>query len=423
MIRLLEGVRVVECAVLFNGDQTGRLLGDLGATVVKVEAPGVGDYLRDFLGQITPHHSPAHMYVNRNKRSMTLDLRSEAGRQVFFELIKTADMFVDGFAGDACARLGIGYEQQRAVKPDIIYAQCSGFGAHGPYASIPTHGQMMGALGGGVKLETGADGLVNDVGGLGDGTVVGATNTALTALAALIRRDRTGEGAYIDGAGSDAVLATQWFFATYAWNDDRITDRRGMAGGGSQRQVPLLRDERRQVRAVLWHRAEVLGELLPRHRSPRPDRGQRRLRPGRLRGRHRRLGTRLGRDLPQPDPGRVDADRARRRHRPRPCAPARRSPQRSASGGARHRARIGAPARRTVHQRGLAGSDRRAAVRDRPRRRRCSASTPTRSSPSSGSMRRDRAAARRPAWSDRPRSSRSARRRRARAGAAICSSV
>jgi crotonobetainyl-CoA:carnitine CoA-transferase CaiB-like acyl-CoA transferase len=231
MIRLLEGVRVVECAVLFNGDQTGRLLGDLGATVIKVEAPGVGDYLRDFLGQITPHHSPAHLYVNRNKRSMTLDLRSEKGREIFFELIKSTDIFVDGFAGDACGRLGIGYEQQRAVKPDIIYAQCSGFGAAGPYASIPTHGQMMGALGGGVTLETGADGLVKELGGLGDGTVVGATNTALTALAALIQRGRTGAGAYIDGAGSDAVLATQWFFATYAWNDDRITDRRGMAGG------------------------------------------------------------------------------------------------------------------------------------------------------------------------------------------------
>ncbi len=231
MIRLLEGVRVVECAVLFNGDQTGRLLGDLGANVIKVEAPGVGDYLRDFLGQITPHHSPAHMYVNRNKRSITLDLRSEEGRQVFFELIKSADIFVDGFAGDACARLGIGYEQQRLVKPDIIYAQCSGFGARGPYAEIPTHGQMMGALGGGVQLETGSDGLVKEIGGLGDGTVVGATNTALTAVAALVHRNRTGEGVRIDGAGSDAVLATQWFFPTYAWNDARLTDRRGMPGG------------------------------------------------------------------------------------------------------------------------------------------------------------------------------------------------
>ena len=80
VIRLLEGVRVVECAVLFNGDQTGRLLGDLGADVIKVEAPGVGDYLRDFLGQLSPHHSPAHVFANRNKRSITLDLRSDDGR-------------------------------------------------------------------------------------------------------------------------------------------------------------------------------------------------------------------------------------------------------------------------------------------------------------------------------------------------------
>src|SRR5262245_6138872 len=112
MIRLLEGVRVLECAVLFNGDQLGRLLGDLGADVIKIEAPGTGDYLRDFLGQITPHHSPAHLYVNRNKRGITLDLRTDDGRRLFFELLRTADIFVDGFAGDACAALGIGYDEQ-----------------------------------------------------------------------------------------------------------------------------------------------------------------------------------------------------------------------------------------------------------------------------------------------------------------------
>jgi crotonobetainyl-CoA:carnitine CoA-transferase CaiB-like acyl-CoA transferase len=228
MIKLLEGVRVLECAVLFNGDQTGRLLADMGADVIKVESPGFGDYLRDFLGQITPHHSPAHLYVNRNKRSATVNLRSEEGRALFFDLLRTADVFVDGFAGDACDRLGIGYDDQRAVKPDIVYVQCSGFGATGPYANIPTHGQMMGALGGGVELQMGEDGLVEQLGGLGDGTVVGATNAAMTAVAALVRRHRTGEGARIDAAGSDAVMAVQWFQSTYLWNDDRLTDRRGM---------------------------------------------------------------------------------------------------------------------------------------------------------------------------------------------------
>ncbi len=234
MIELLQGIRVVECAVLFNGDQTGRLLGDMGADVIKVESPGVGDYLRDFLGQITPHHSPAHLYVNRNKRSMTLDLRSERGRELFFELLGTADIFVDGFAGDACERLGIGYEAQRRAKPDIIYCQCTGYGASGPYAQIPTHGSMMGALAGATPMEMGDDGLVRQVeGGNGDGTVVGATNAALTAVAALSYRARTGQGAYIDGAGSDAVLATSWLPAVYRWNDARITERRSLPSTGA----------------------------------------------------------------------------------------------------------------------------------------------------------------------------------------------
>ena len=230
MIELLRGIRVLECAVLYNGDYTGKLFGDLGADVIKVEAPGVGDYLRDFLGQITPHNSPAHLYVNRNKRSMTLNLRSEEGRELFFELLRTADIFVDGFAGDACTRLGIGYEAQRAVKPDIVYCQCSGYGARGPYARVPTHGQMMGALAGTAPGEMGEDGLARQKGGeSGDGTSVGAMNTALTALAALAQRSRTGEGAYIDGAGSDAALAVGWMPPTYRWNASRIADQRGMA--------------------------------------------------------------------------------------------------------------------------------------------------------------------------------------------------
>src|SRR3954454_6982835 len=114
MTKLLDGIRVLESAQLFNGDRLGGLLADLGADVIKVESPGVGDYLRDFLGQITPHHSPAHIQVNKNKRSIPLDLRQAEGRELFFELLQTADVFIDGFAGDACTKLGIGYDQQRA---------------------------------------------------------------------------------------------------------------------------------------------------------------------------------------------------------------------------------------------------------------------------------------------------------------------
>ena len=99
MLKQLEGVRVLESATLFNGDHLGTLLGDLGADVIKIESPFQGDYLRDFLGQITPHHSPAHVQVNKNKRSVTLNLRTDEGKDLFWRLLDTADVFVDGNAG------------------------------------------------------------------------------------------------------------------------------------------------------------------------------------------------------------------------------------------------------------------------------------------------------------------------------------
>src|SRR5258708_27679615 len=147
MIRLLQGVRVIESAMLLTGDHLGTLLGDLGADVIKVERPPAGDYIRDFLGQIRPRYSPAHVQVNKNKRSVGLDLRQPESLEVFWRLMATADVFVDGAAGDAAASLGIGYEEQRRRKPDIIYCQVSGYGA-GPYAGVPTHGALMNALAG-----------------------------------------------------------------------------------------------------------------------------------------------------------------------------------------------------------------------------------------------------------------------------------
>jgi crotonobetainyl-CoA:carnitine CoA-transferase CaiB-like acyl-CoA transferase len=234
MIRLLEGIRVVECAILPTGDQTSRMLGDLGADVIKVERPGTGDYLRELGDRITPLNSVFHLLLNRNKRSVELDLRTAEGRVVFFDLLRTADVFVDGFAGDACDKLGIGYEAQRAVKPDIIYCKASGFGARGYYGQIPVHGYMMGAVAGQVVFDVGDDGIVREdtnpdglyFSGSIDGPLSTALYAALTAAAALRYRDRTGEGAFIDAAGSDSVLGNQCLDALLAWNAERITDRR-----------------------------------------------------------------------------------------------------------------------------------------------------------------------------------------------------
>jgi crotonobetainyl-CoA:carnitine CoA-transferase CaiB-like acyl-CoA transferase len=236
MSDLLAGVRVIESAVLLNGDTVGMLLGDLGADVIKVETPPGGDYLRYFLGQITPGVSVAHAQVNKNKRSVLLDLTSEPARDAFWRLIDTADVFVDGNRPGVCNKLGIGPEAMRARKSSIVYVQHTGFGATGPYANIPTHGMMMNALVGAHAVGEGEDGQMcpgtfeRDGANLGgEATSVGALHAALHCVAALVRARTTGVGAYIDVAASDATALTAWLAMALQRNDSRITDRTGMA--------------------------------------------------------------------------------------------------------------------------------------------------------------------------------------------------
>jgi crotonobetainyl-CoA:carnitine CoA-transferase CaiB-like acyl-CoA transferase len=236
-MQLLEGVRVLESAQLFNGDTLGSILADLGADVIKIESPFRGDYLRDILGQVTDHNSPAHIQVNKNKRSVAVDLRSDAGRSIFFDLLKTADVFVDGNSADALDKLGVGFEAQQAVKPDVIYCQYTGFGSTGPYSTIPTHGKMMNAAAGAVPLKMGEDGLVradstpqffHGITSGGEGTAAGAVYAALHVAAAIVRRQASGRGGFIDVSASEAVLSSAWIATTYILNEHRITDRRGM---------------------------------------------------------------------------------------------------------------------------------------------------------------------------------------------------
>ena len=245
MLVQLDGIRVLESATLFNGDHVGTLLGDLGADVIKVESPFQGDYLRDFLGQITPHHSPAHVQVNKNKRSVTLDLRKDEGKEIFWRLLETADVFLDGNAGDALDRLGVGYAEQRKRKPDIVFCQVSGFGHGGPYGNVPTHGQMMNALAAATPMEVGEDGFTRAsakptaMGGMisaGEGTANAGIYGAFHIVAGLVRKMRTGQGCFIDVAGSDACVSSAWINATYELNDHRLVDRRSLPAVGQSQQ-------------------------------------------------------------------------------------------------------------------------------------------------------------------------------------------
>jgi crotonobetainyl-CoA:carnitine CoA-transferase CaiB-like acyl-CoA transferase len=219
---LLSGVRVVETGVLMTVDNLGRLLGDEGADVVKVESPQLGDYLRDIMTRFAPGWSAFHVMLNRNKRSVAIDARTDAGQRVLARLIATADVFITGNVGTANTKLGLDYDAVRRLNPGIVYCQATGYGAAGPYAEVPTHGMMMDELGGSTPVLETVAGVTRQAPGQGHrgslGVVIGPLHAAFGVASALVRKARTGEGCYLDLSCADAVLAAAWVDALPVFN-------------------------------------------------------------------------------------------------------------------------------------------------------------------------------------------------------------
>jgi crotonobetainyl-CoA:carnitine CoA-transferase CaiB-like acyl-CoA transferase len=225
---LLEGIQVVETGVLLAVDNLGSLLGDAGADVIKVESPQLGDYLRNIGPVMATDWSVAHLASNRNKRSVTIDLRTPTGQEIMGRLVATADVFITGNIGDTNRKLGLDYDTVNAIKSGVIYCQITGFGSRGPYAAIPTHGWMMDALGAGTPpLALYDDGMVRprpDAGPVegSGGVILGPMYAAFAVAAALSRRDRVGEGCYLDVSCADSVLAAKLNSAIGALNADKV---------------------------------------------------------------------------------------------------------------------------------------------------------------------------------------------------------
>jgi len=251
---LLEGVSVVETGVLMAVDHLGRLLGDEGADVVKVEAPPIGDYLRNIMTRFAPDWSTFHLALNRNKRSLVCDARTVDGQEVMHRLLARADVFITGNVGHTNRKLGLDYESVAAVRPEIVYCQITGFGAAGPYAEIPTHGQMMDALGGAAApMAPNAHGEVEPTGpgpANSGGVVLGPLYAAFGVAAALVRARSTGVGCYLDVSCADAVLASRWLDALAMFNPDLVD--RSWAGKGPGASAKYQHYETADGRYVLF---------------------------------------------------------------------------------------------------------------------------------------------------------------------------
>ena len=134
----LEGVRIIECSSLGPAEITNTLI-DLGADVIKIEPPQ-GDYVRDMTWPIVEGVSLMHLHINRGKRSITLDLRTDEGQAIFKELCRDADAVVEAMRPGGLAKRGLGFEDLRAINPKIVFCSISGYGMTGPYKDMPSHG-------------------------------------------------------------------------------------------------------------------------------------------------------------------------------------------------------------------------------------------------------------------------------------------
>ena len=205
----LDGVRVIDLSTMISGPLATMLLGDQGADVIKVEAPGSGDLVRR-LGTNKRGMAPTFATVNRNKRSVVLNLREKRGRELLEKLVATADVFVQNFRPGTTDRMGIGEEDLRRIRPDLIYVSISGFGESGPYAGKRVYDPLIQALSGLATIQADRDSGRPQMVRLIVPDKLTAVTAAQAITAALFARERTGKGQHIKLAMLDAMVAFLW---------------------------------------------------------------------------------------------------------------------------------------------------------------------------------------------------------------------
>lgn len=231
---MLEGIRVIDLTRVLAGPYATMLLADLGADVIKIEPPQ-GDPMR----QMGPPfevdgRSPYFMAVNRNKRSVVLDLRKRRQREQFLSLVDTADVVVDNFRPGVMDRLGISHEVLKLRKPTLVTCSLSAFGSNGPYAQLPAYDLVIQAMGGNMSI-TGEPGGDPVRAGVPIGDLAGGTFGAIAILGAVVSRQLSGEGRHIDLSLLDVQVSLLTYVAQYYFTNGKVP---GPIGSGHQSVVP-----------------------------------------------------------------------------------------------------------------------------------------------------------------------------------------
>jgi crotonobetainyl-CoA:carnitine CoA-transferase CaiB-like acyl-CoA transferase len=212
-VRLLEGVKVLDMSILGPG-AVGGFLVDLGADVTKIESP-TGDYVRQMTWPIiNTDEGPVslmHLHLNRGKRFITLDLKTDAGRDQLAAMVAEFDVVIEGMRPGFLDKIGFGFDRLRAINPHIVVCSISGYGATGPYRQLPSHGVAYDAWAGVVAPVTDGDGFARIPNQVNVGITAGPAFAALAICAALVRARTTGEPASFELAQSDAAAYFDWY--------------------------------------------------------------------------------------------------------------------------------------------------------------------------------------------------------------------
>jgi formyl-CoA transferase/CoA:oxalate CoA-transferase len=219
---LFDGVRVLDLSRMLAGPYGSMLLADQGAEIIKIEEPDGGDPMRVMGPPFLPDGESAYfLAINRNKKSIALDLTAEAGRRVFHDLVAEADVVWENFRPGVMTRLGCDYATLAAINPGLVMCSISAYGQDGPYRDWPAFDLALQAMGGAMSI-TGERGRGPVRMGLPMGDLAGGMFGSFAVAGALFRRARTGRGAHVDLSLLDCQVALLSYLAQYFWTDGTV---------------------------------------------------------------------------------------------------------------------------------------------------------------------------------------------------------
>jgi crotonobetainyl-CoA:carnitine CoA-transferase CaiB-like acyl-CoA transferase len=221
----LKGVRVAAFEQVLAGPFSTCILADMGGEVIKIERPGVGDLIRHWDSAVRGLSS-GYVWLNRNKRSLTVDVKKEEGKEIIYRLVRESDVFFENYAPGVAERVGLGYEKLHKLNPRLVYCSISGYGQDGPYRDIKAYDLLIQGEGG-IIATTGYPDKPAKA-GIAIVDIAAGVYAALGIVLALYHREKTGQGQYVDISMLESIVSWLGYFPHHYWHRGEEPARVGM---------------------------------------------------------------------------------------------------------------------------------------------------------------------------------------------------